>query len=136
MDESLQAGFVSSYLGSMPICFLRQTDLLSSLAPGPQTELYDKSEIDLSAPVVPAKSDEDEGIGPPHKYYKSEKLLGKLYRAVDERRIWYEDVRIDRKSSLLSFWDEFIYTMTKVCNTFGPVRWTHRVGEARLLRSA
>ncbi|KAI9929614.1 hypothetical protein MW887_001088 [Aspergillus wentii] len=106
------------------------------LAPGPQTELCDKSEIDLSAPVVPAKSDEDEGIGPPHKYYKSEKLLGKLYRAVDERRIWYEDVRIDRKSSLLSFWDEFIYAMTKVCNTFGPVRWTHRVGEARLLRSA
>ena len=68
--------------------------LRSSLAPGPQAHIYEKSEVELDQDVLQPTYDEDEDdSGPPRKYYKSEKILGKLYRAIDERKIWYENVR-------------------------------------------
>ena len=60
-----------------------------SLAPGPQAHIRDRYEIELDQYVLPATNDEDEDDSEPRrKYYKSEKVLGKLYRAIDERKIW------------------------------------------------
>lgn len=107
------------------------------MAPAPQAHIVDMSEIDLDQDVVQGSYDEDgDDSGPPRKYYKSEKILGKLYRAIDERKIWYEDVRSNFASGKASFWDEFIRSSTERCNVFGQIMWTHRSEEARRIRSA
>lgn len=108
-----------------------------SLAPGPQVHIVDRSKIELDQDVLQGSYDEDEDdSGPPRKYYPSEKILGKLYRAIDERKIWYEDVRSNFVSDGDSFWDQFIRSCTKRCNAFGQIMWTHRSEEARRIRSA
>jgi len=108
-----------------------------SLAPGPQTHIYNRTEIELSEDIIQATYDEDEDdSGPRCKYYKSEKILGKLYRAIDERKIWQEDVRSRVTLDEVSFWNEFIRSSTKRCNAFRQIKWTHRSEEARRIRSA
>ncbi len=108
-----------------------------SLAPGPQAHIYEKSEIELDQDVLQPTYDEDEDdSGPPRKYYKSEKILGKLYRAIDERKIWYENVRSKFEPGGASFWDQFIHSCTKRCNVFGEIMWTRRIEEAWRIRSA
>jgi hypothetical protein len=105
--------------------------------PGPQAHIHDRSEIGLDQDVLQPAYDEDEGdSGPPRKYYKSEKILGKLYRAIDERKIWCEDVRSKYATGGASFWDEFIRSSTERCNAFSQIMWTHRSEEARRIRSA
>lgn len=92
--------------------------------------------MELDQFVFQAPYDEDEdGSGPHRKYYKSEKILGKLYRAVDERKIWYEDVR-SRPGGGASFWDEFVRSCIRRCNAIGPIMWTHRAEQAKRIRSA
>ncbi|BDD58416.1 hypothetical protein MAP00_003696 [Monascus purpureus] len=60
---------------------------------GPRTtSTYYRSEIELDRYVIHEAYDEDEhDTEPRRKYYKSDKILGKLYRAINERKIWYED---------------------------------------------
>jgi hypothetical protein len=107
------------------------------MAPGPQAHIHDRSEIELDQDVLQATYNEDEDdSGPPRKYYKSEKILGKLYRAIDERKIWYEDIHSKFAPGGASFWDEFIRSSTERCNAFGQIRWTHCSEEARRIRSA
>ena len=107
------------------------------MAPGPRANIVDRSEIELDQVVVQVSYNEDEDdAGPPRKYYKSTKILGKLYRAIDERKIWNEDVRSDTTSKGGSFWDEFISSCAKQHEVFGQIGWTHRSEEARRIRSA
>lgn len=62
------------------------------MAPGPQTHILDKSHIVLDDYILQTAYGEDEDSEPRRKYYRSEKVLGQLYRAVDERKIWHGDV--------------------------------------------
>lgn len=48
---------------------------------------------------------------PRKMYYKSEKVLGQLYRAIDEGKIWYEDVKSKIRPLSSSFWDEFVLSI-------------------------
>ena len=58
------------------------------MAPGPWVKIQDRSEIEMDELVVQDEEDgEDDAEGPRYKYYKSEKILGKLFRVVDERKI-------------------------------------------------
>jgi hypothetical protein len=41
-----------------------------------------------------------------HKYYKSIKILGELYRGVDEKKIWAQDVQRPVNMSGPSLWDQ------------------------------
>ena len=54
-----------------------------------------RSEISFDSPLllVTNEDDEDDNTGPNYGYYKSEKILGKLFRAIDEKRIWRDDIR-------------------------------------------
>ncbi|OJJ50415.1 hypothetical protein ASPZODRAFT_164365 [Penicilliopsis zonata CBS 506.65] len=107
------------------------------LAPGPQTRLYDKSEIALDPLVLPATYNEDEDdIAPPRKYYRSEKILGKLYRAIDEQRIWANDIRRQPMPYARPFWEEFLRDSMRRCLSLGPIIWSHRCEEARHIQSA
>ncbi|KAF5859153.1 hypothetical protein ETB97_003245 [Aspergillus alliaceus] len=57
---------------------------ICSMAPGPQTRLYSKSNIGLEPHVSHANyddNDNDYDIEKPYHYYKSEKVLGKLLQS-------------------------------------------------------
>ncbi|RYP16074.1 hypothetical protein DL765_005332 [Monosporascus sp. GIB2] len=71
------------------------------LAPAPPAELKDRNEIIFDAPVIPAiDGDEDDNMGPQHHFYRSDKILGKLYRAIDEQRICEDLGGIDWESAM------------------------------------
>ena len=106
------------------------------MAPGPQAHLVDRSEIELEMFKLPEIDDDDDDSGPRYQYYKSEKLLGHLYRAVDERKIWAEDIHIKLSTGGPSFWDEFLLHITERCNKLGCSGWNERMEEARRIRSA
>lgn len=111
------------------------------LAPAPPTHLQNRTEIMFDAPTKPAADvddDEDETSGPRYYYYRSEKILGRLYRAVDERKIWNESVQINRKDSdESSVWDSFMSHVLEECETnVGGVHWRRCIDEACNIRYA
>lgn len=81
------------------------------LAPGPESRVVDKSEIELDQYILEEAEDEEEDQynRQRHIFYKSEKLLGYLFREIDEQRIWLEDIRSRLPATEgSSFWDDFI----------------------------
>lgn len=99
----------------------------------------DKSTIELDEYIIePAADDEEDQYNRQrHVYYKSEKLLGYLYRAIDEQKIWHEDVRSkvpDAGGS--SFWDDFfIKTRPRYEAIVEEARgWVGRLETAREIR--
>lgn len=57
----------------------------------------------------PEEHDEDDAFaGARHRYHRSEKVLGKLYRAVDEHKIWTEDISktVDMKGPTI--WEQIL----------------------------
>ncbi|KAJ4416975.1 hypothetical protein N0V82_006424 [Gnomoniopsis sp. IMI 355080] len=79
-------------------------------APGPETRMVDRSEIDLDEYIVESAADEEEDqfSSMRYQYYKSEKILGQLYRAVDVPKIWKEHVQSKFRPVGALFWDEFL----------------------------
>lgn len=99
----------------------------------------DKSTIELDDYIIePAADDEEDQYNRQrHVYYKSEKLLGQLYRAIDEQRIWHEDVRSRVPSADgSSFWDDFfIKTRPRYEAIVEESRgWVDRLETAREIR--
>ena len=106
------------------------------MAPGPQTHIYNKCDIVMDNYIFQTAYDEDEDTEPRRRYYRSEKLLGKLYRAVDERKIWHENVQFKRIPGKESFWEEFLRSVTKRCEAIGPIIWMHQREQAGRIRAA
>ncbi|EMR71798.1 putative rna-dependent rna polymerase protein [Eutypa lata UCREL1] len=107
------------------------------MAPAPPAELKNRNEICFDAPVLPAtNNDEDDNTGPQYHYYASDKILGKLYRAVDERRIWKEDVQVPATHHGASVWDQLLLYINKECERLGGVDWELAIQEARGIRQA
>ncbi|KAL6901256.1 RNA dependent RNA polymerase domain-containing protein [Trichoderma evansii] len=76
------------------------------LAPAPPTRLYDRGEIDHIDDPNEDEDDED-GMGmAKYKYYTSVKILGELFRGVDEKKIWAKDVQRPVDMSGASLWDQ------------------------------
>lgn len=105
----------------------------------------DKSEIELDEYVLEPAFDEDEEAfsNPPHKYYRSEKILGKLYRAVNEQEIWRDQIHRSRghRLGLASgppFWDQFLSTTTRRYEAVVPFTerraWASRLCTAHELK--
>ncbi|KAL4877131.1 RNA dependent RNA polymerase-domain-containing protein [Aspergillus karnatakaensis] len=108
------------------------------LAPGPQSYIYNKQDIKLEALyVVPAQDDDAADSAPQHQYYRSEKILGKLYRAIDEHKIWKEDIHWAIQPDPETVWASVINTLTRRCIAIGAsINWKHHVETARQLRLA
>lgn len=110
-------------------------------APGPEAHIVDKSEIELDEYVLESAPDEDEEAfeNPRHQYYRSEKILGKLYRAVNEQEIWNEQIYRSRARRPTSFWSQYLATMTRRYEAVVPVTehtaWVSRLITARELRA-
>lgn len=81
--------------------------------------------------------DDDDDVGPrKYRYYRSGKTLGLLYRAVDENKIWAEDIRMKIAEGGPPFWDKFLARLDERVSAIGPVEWQHRVPEAQRIRYA
>lgn len=105
---------------------------LNSMAPGPLAQVYSKSKITLTELSSHVAYDED---GPSHiLYYKSDRILGKLYRAIDEKRIWHERIDTGPSPDEDSFWARFVSYLTCRHSLSQPDSCT--VDEALRLRSA
>lgn len=105
-------------------------------APGPQVKIEKKSLsilFDPPANDVDSDADEDDGYTR-HKYYESEKILGKLYRAIDERKVFEEiqarsrrDGGHDNSSLMHAVWEH-------VKDRCRLIQWRHKMEWARNLR--
>ncbi|PFH58837.1 hypothetical protein XA68_13165 [Ophiocordyceps unilateralis] len=78
------------------------------LAPAPPLKLYDLGQI-AHIEDEDRNEDEEDGMGMmKHKYHPSAKILGRLYRGVDEKKIWNEDIHRTVKTSGPSVWDQLM----------------------------
>ncbi|OTA99863.1 hypothetical protein M426DRAFT_324753 [Hypoxylon sp. CI-4A] len=105
------------------------------LAPAPPAHIIDQIEIAFQAPQESiGNDDDDDDNGPGHVYYWSEKVLGKLYRAIDEKKIWKRDIHqgINRQGPLV--WDLLLSYIMKKCRKLGGIDWTAAIDNARRIR--
>lgn len=80
-----------------------------SLAPAPPVKVYDLGEISHILDNVDGDDDGEDGMGRVrHRFQRSEKILGRLYREVDEKKIW--NGHIHRKIAMdgPSVWDQLM----------------------------
>ncbi|KAL5000778.1 RNA dependent RNA polymerase-domain-containing protein [Aspergillus recurvatus] len=121
-------------LEEMPFVNRNRPDFL---APGPLTKIHDKQDIQLETRYVHPYPDDDIDSGPVHKYYQSEKILGKLYRAINEHEIWRKDIRAMTKPNPTAVWKKIADSLTGRCIVLGAsVNWKDHVETARQLRAA
>jgi hypothetical protein len=74
------------------------------LSPATPLKVYDIGQVELNE--EDDDDDDDDGMGVfKHRYYESEKILGTLYRSVDERKIWAEDVKRHDKAEGGDIWE-------------------------------
>lgn len=107
------------------------------MAPAPPANIVDKTEIQFEAPTAPsAEEDEDDDTGPRHKFYASTKILGKLYRAIDEKKIWKDDIHVPVNRHGTSLWDELFVHIGGECENLGGVDWERALDEAHNIRQA
>ncbi|KAK1973476.1 RNA dependent RNA polymerase [Colletotrichum cereale] len=105
------------------------------LAPAPPAQLYDRTQIDFVGEDEAADDDED-AQGPNHKYYKSEKVLGELYRNVNEKQIWDEDISRVVSKAGPSVWDQFVGLIKRKIEEYskGRISWETKLEQAKSLR--
>ncbi|TGJ87234.1 hypothetical protein E0Z10_g1521 [Xylaria hypoxylon] len=108
------------------------------LAPAPPANIVDRTEIQFELLIASSpEADEDDNTGPKHRFYKSEKVLGKLYRAIDEKKIWKDDIHLNVNRFGPSLWDELMVHITRQCDKYlGHVDWPEALDEAQSIRKA
>ncbi|XP_044723884.1 RNA dependent RNA polymerase domain-containing protein [Hirsutella rhossiliensis] len=104
-------------LNEMPKAPRTRPDFLS---PAPPVKLYDLGQIDFIEERRMDDDDDDDGMGGArHKYHKSEKILGQLYRGVDEKKIWSEDIHRTVNMNGPSVWDQLLGRMQAELDAYG-----------------
>ncbi|KAL2131949.1 hypothetical protein VTI74DRAFT_4404 [Chaetomium olivicolor] len=108
------------------------------LVPGPQITIHNRSAVEMDQDVARQndEDDEDSEEGPYYRYYASDKILGKLYRSIDEQKIWAEDIKIVITAGGPSFWDQMLTALNERACAVGPVEWKQRSAEAHRIRHA
>ncbi|KAL7943797.1 RdRP domain-containing protein [Trichoderma barbatum] len=108
------------------------------LAPAPPAHVYDRGEIGhIGDPE--SDGDDEDGMGfSKFKYYKSQKILGELYRGVDEDRIWAQDVQRPVDASGPSLWSQLNTHVYSALEEEGfaasDIDYTRRIDDAWTLR--
>ncbi|KAI1135814.1 RdRP-domain-containing protein [Hypoxylon sp. FL0543] len=108
------------------------------LAPAPPANIMDKSEIEIvfEGTRRPELEDEDDESGPRHHYYKSDKVLGTLYRAIDEKKIWKKDIHKPVSSHGASVWEQLLEHTKNQSLELGLFDWHSVLEDARRIREA
>ncbi|KAK7981199.1 FAD/NAD(P)-binding domain-containing protein [Apiospora arundinis] len=108
------------------------------MAPSVPMNIKSRTEISFEEEATdPAGDDDDEENDRPRfTYYESDKILGLLYRAVDEKRIWHETVRVNSKRvGGPAVWDTLIsFVETECLTTVGEINWKQYESEALKIR--
>ena len=104
-------------------------------APGPHVIVEEREGICFEERVDPGDVVEDEDDDfTKYRYYRSEKVLGKLYRAIDERKI-FEGIKnrsanpeITRESTLIDSAWKYVLEQCAL------IQWEHKLDWARDIR--
>ncbi|KAI5458153.1 RNA dependent RNA polymerase-domain-containing protein [Mariannaea sp. PMI_226] len=106
------------------------------LAAAPPLSMADAGQIDH---ILDSDDDEDADhilAGGKHKFYRSEKVLGHLYRNVDEKKIWHENIKIGIATAGPSVWDQLLTAVeAKVKEYDLDIDWNRKSEEAWKLRN-
>ncbi|CAH0059307.1 unnamed protein product [Clonostachys solani] len=77
------------------------------LSPATPLKVYDIGQVELNE--EDDDDGDDDGMGVvKHRYYESKKILGRLYRSVDEKKIWAEDVKQHDRAEGGDIWEELL----------------------------
>ncbi|GAW26480.1 putative RNA-dependent RNA polymerase [Rosellinia necatrix] len=108
------------------------------MAPAPPANIVDKTEIQFETPIAPSiEEDEDDDTGPQHKFYKSDKILGKLYRAINEKKIWKDDIHLVVNRFGPTLWDGLFVHINDQCEKhLGLIKWEKALDHAHSIRQA
>lgn len=104
------------------------------LAPAALANIKDRAEISFEAPVAITDEDDEESVGPRFQYYYSDKILGQLFRGIDEKKIWYEDIHISVTRTRNIWGDLTKYILTQSEMYFGKLPWQNSINEAWEIR--
>ncbi|KAK7177991.1 RNA-dependent RNA polymerase [Paraphaeosphaeria sporulosa] len=107
------------------------------LAPAPPANIKKRTEIsfDTSNEISPNDGDED-SAGPRYQYYYSDNISGKLFRAIDESRIWFQDIKSVMPKQA-DIWVDVLNFVNKQCDRIvGGVQWSEHEKEASQIRLA
>ncbi|KAF5024311.1 hypothetical protein F66182_3588 [Fusarium sp. NRRL 66182] len=105
------------------------------LAMAPPVKLYDRGQL---AHIADEEEDDNADDGMARfktKYYPSEKILGHLYREVDEKKIWDEDIHRRINTAGPSVWDQLLTIVeNEIVKYKLDVDWTRKSEEAWKIR--
>lgn len=111
-----------------------------SLAAGSQVLVQEKVDVELLDEQGGDEDDDDDEAdqdGPRHSYYRSDKILGQLYDAVDEEKIWHQDIQLPRLSpNDNAFWHQMLVVLEQRVAAASKVNcmWRNRLDEAHGVR--
>ncbi|KAI1329291.1 RdRP-domain-containing protein [Xylariaceae sp. FL0255] len=107
------------------------------MAPAPPANIVDRTEIRFEPLAMPSgEEDEDDETGPRHKFYKSSKILGKLYRSIDEKKIWRDDIHASSIPKGSPLWKQLFLHLSSECESLGVIDWRSALQEAGNIRNA
>ena len=101
--------------------------------------IIDRTEIGFDLPTRPREDeerDEDDNLGPQYLYYKSDKLNGVLFDAIDEKRVWYENIKRQTASDDTIWSDLLQYILDECRIKLSGLDWAHMSKEALDIRAA
>ena len=99
------------------------------MAPGPNTAVEKDKPISLTDPE---ENNDDEEEMPSHRFYESQKILGKLFRAIDEHQVLamvqqHGKARRRHSPVIKAIWKY----VQDVCQN---LEWAHHLANARMIR--
>ncbi|XEU99115.1 hypothetical protein FSHL1_004402 [Fusarium sambucinum] len=104
------------------------------LAIAPPLKLYDKGQL-AHIEGDDELDDDDVMARFKPKYYQSDKILGHLYRNVDEKKIWDEDIHRSINTAGPSVWDQLLTIVeNEVAKYELDIKWTRQSKEAWKIR--
>ena len=100
-----------------------------SLAPAPPTNIKDRTEILFDAPTAPSSNsdEDDDNSGPKYLYYRSDKVLGQLYRAINEKKIWYENIKVPVNRDVSVLDGLFTHIVSECASRLEGIGWTRAI---------
>lgn len=108
------------------------------MAPGPYIAVQKAKPLSFDA--RPQSNDANDDDFQPYRYYESDKILGKLYRAIDEREVFHSIQQrglshvheVDRTRGLVSSVLDDVWTyLQRRCQA---IQWEHHLERARGIR--
>ncbi|RGP68784.1 hypothetical protein FLONG3_8047 [Fusarium longipes] len=105
------------------------------LALAPPLKLYDKGQLAHIGEDDEVDNSNDVMARAKANYYQSDKILGRLYRNVDEKKIWDEDIHRSINTTGPSVWDQLLTIAQKEVIEYKlDIDWTRKSEEAWKIR--